>query len=276
MVVSLLIIAAVSGLFLIVTNPSVPLSPPQIGEITLPVLSRSIDIRFDRPSTLTEWHEHVFNKKSHYKIEADERGDTALHASSRDGFSVIFKIIDVPIRSRPILSWEWRAVKFPEGKKHQNLGAYGENDFAIRLCAVFGNNPFALNILQYVWDDHFPIGTYGKSPYSGNVRMLVVRSGASQSPTWALETRDLVKDYELAFGKPPSGNLRALSIISNSDDTHTESEAYVRRIWVEKLILETDAHQWRLNFFLRTKRLEQRLKSFLDHLNLHNIKLRRF
>ena len=261
--IALFILIGILWLFFALTN--LPTSPKEAEETISHGISQTIDIRFDRPQILNGWHEHVFNKKSQYKIESDERGDTALHASSRDAFSAIFKIINVPVRSHPILSWEWRAVKFPTGKKYQGLGAPDENDFAIRVCAVFAkNNPFATNIIQYVWDDHYPIGTHDKSPYSDNVRILVVRDGTPQFKTWVLESRDLIKDYELVFGKPPSGSFRAISIISNSDDTHTESEAYVRRIWIEKSVMETESHKWRRNFFLRTKRLEQRLKGFLD------------
>ena len=235
-------------------------------------MQQTIDIRFDQPQILNEWHEHVFNKKSQYKIESDEQGETALHASSHDTFSAIFKVIKVPVRLHPILSWEWRAVKFPTGKKYQGLGAPGENDFAIRVCAVFAkNNPFATKIVQYVWDDHYPVGTRDKSPYSDNVRMLVVHSGPQPSKTWALESRDLIKDYELVFGEPPSGNFRAISIVSNSDDTHTESEAYVRRIGIEKSVMETDTHKWKRHFFLRAKRLKHRLKGFLGRFSFDSL-----
>src|SRR5258706_14585178 len=123
----LLIFVATLGLFFILTNAPDSLSPPKVGETFLQSLSPSIDIRFDQPSTLSEWHEHVFNKKSHYKIEPDEAGDIALHASSRDAFSAIFKVINIPVRSKPILSWEWRGVKFPAGEKKKSLGAPHEN-----------------------------------------------------------------------------------------------------------------------------------------------------
>ena len=272
--IALFILAGILWLFFALTN--LPTSSKEAEEMASSGTSQTVDIRFDRPQSLNDWHEHVFNKKSRYKIEPDEQGETALHASSRDTFSFIFKIIKVPVRSHPILSWEWRAVKFPTGKKYQGLGAVGENDFAIRVCAVFAkNNPFATKIVQYVWDDHYPIGTHDKSPYSDNVRMLVVHSGPPQPKTWALESRDLIKDYELVFGEPPSGSLRAISIVSNSDDTHTESEAYVRRIWINKSVMEPGAHKWKRHFLLRTKRLEHRLKEFLDRFSFYGLLNRR-
>jgi len=267
--VSFLLMAVLFGLFLLYTNPPSSLPPSGTGEEVLGP-SRSLDIQFDKPSVLSEWHEHVFNKKSRYAIEPDGAGGAALHASSRDAYSALYKIINVPISSRPVLSWEWRAMRFPGGKKYKGLGTPGEDDFAIRVCAIFAkNNPFDTKILQYVWDDHYPIGTHDKSPYAGNVRIFVVRTGIPKTPGWTLETRDLAKDYELAFGGPPSGNLRAISIISNSDDTHTGSEAYLRRLWVDRTVVPPAAKRWwRLDLGQRTKRLEIRVKGLLGHLNI--------
>jgi len=74
-------------------------------------------------------------------------------------------------------------VEFPSGKKPSTLGPEGENDFALRLCAVFAsNNPFKKEIIQYVWDNRFPEGTRGVSPYDENVRRLVVQSGPPEPP----------------------------------------------------------------------------------------------
>ena len=193
------------------------------------------DIRFDHPSVLKDWKEYVFNKRSEYKVEPDPNGEMVLHAASHGGYSIIFKVVNIPLAARPILAWQWRAQKFPSNKKRQSLSAENENDFAIRICAIFAkNNPLVTDVVQYLWDDYFSVGTHASSPYSKNVQMLVVQSGShTSSKEWLSEKRDLVSDYKKLFEKTHYGNLRAIAIISNSDDTQTESEAYVKRIWIE-------------------------------------------
>lgn len=237
LLILLLLIAAGSGaVFLILCSLlSVILEPvPQENfPVSKPV--SVVDIRFDHPSVLRGWKEYAFNGKSQYKIEPDPAGETVLHASSRDTYSSLYKVVNVPLEAKPVLSWEWRADKFPANKKHEKFDARGENDFAVRVCAIFGrNNPLMTEIIQYIWDDYFPAGTHAPSPYSKNVRMLVVRSGApAAGGGWVSEKRDVVRDYEMLFGRRRYPNLRAVAVTTNSDDTHTEAGAYIKRIWIE-------------------------------------------
>ncbi len=192
-----------------------------------------VNVRFDDAAVLKDWKEYVFNGRSEYKVEADPNGEMVLHATSKAGHSVIFKVVNIPLEARPILAWQWRAQKFPSNKKHQSL--FDENDFSIRVCAVFArNNPLLTDIVQYVWDDYLPVGTRVASPYSKNVQMLILEKGRpNSSKEWLIEKRDLLNDYKKLFGKIHYRNLKAIAIISNSDDTKTESEAFIKRIWIE-------------------------------------------
>jgi hypothetical protein len=195
-----------------------------------------IDLRFDNPSALKGWREYSFNKKSIYKIGPDPKGQMVLHATSRDSYSSMFKFMSISLDEKPILRFEWRPDKFPTGKARKSFDASGENDFAIRVCAIFAStNPFVTDIIQYIWDDYYPVGTHAPSPYSKNVRMLVIESGRpAKGVEWASEKRDLDKDYETLFGKKRFRHLKAIAITTNADDTHTEAGAYIKRIWVDR------------------------------------------
>ncbi len=194
-----------------------------------------LHISFTEPASLKGWRAYTFNGKSNYEVEKDRSGQMALHASSKSAYSALFKIVNIPLSAQPQLSWEWRVVKFPSNKKSPDLGADGENDFALRICAIFGkNNPFNTDVIQYIWDDRFPEGTSAPSPYDKNVRMLVVHSGLPASPEgWVKETRDIAQDYEKLFGKKSFDHFRAVAIMANSDDTRTESDAWLKEIRVE-------------------------------------------
>lgn len=194
------------------------------------------DYKFDQKAALKGWRDYALTKKSHYEIGKTETGEVALKASSQNTSSAIFKVVNISIDEHPVMVWEWKVTKFPTGKTNRVFGESSESDYAARVTAVFGKqNPFNTQMIQYIWDDHFPVGTFANNSYSKNVKMLVVRSGPySPEMGWVKEERDLIKDYEMLFGKVPANNLRGISIMTDSDDTNTSTEAYVKRLTVGK------------------------------------------
>ena len=164
-----------------------------------------------------------------------EGGEHYLRATSHGGSSAIFKELNISPSEHPVLSWEWKAVKFPSHKKNKILADKPDNDYAARVYVVFGkHNPFTSDMIQYIWDDYFPEGAHTQSPYSERVKILVVKKGHSDPEgRWTPEKRDLVKDYEMLFSKPLQNNVRAVAIMSDSDNTRTESEAYFKRLSIQ-------------------------------------------
>ena len=75
--------------------------------------------------------------------------------------------------------------------------------------------------LNYVWGNVAPVGTQAESAYSDRVSLVVVRSGA-QRATWHRIERNIVEDYEAAFGKLPPA-VTGVGIMTDSDDTGTEA-----------------------------------------------------
>lgn len=197
--------------------------------------SAVLEMPFRDPSDLKGWRHVTFNGKSSYEILRDESGGTALRASSKDAYSALFKLTDIPVSVKPRLLWEWRVSKFPRHQPGAALEAEGENDFALRICVIFGkNNPFHTEVIQYLWDDRFAEETVTRSPYDANVRMVVVRSAVPPAPgAWVQESRDIEADYKRFFGKMGFERLRAVAVMANSDDTHSESEAWLRNLRIE-------------------------------------------
>lgn len=195
-----------------------------------------IRLEFNEATFFKDWNEHSFSGKSDYKIQLDENGEEYLHASSKAASSVLLRQVSVPMSERPFLTWEWKTAQFPLGKKNQRLGAKSDNDFAMRVYAIFGGGlPFNSEVIQYVWDEHFPEGTFAIGAFSGKSRVFVVQSGKAQTTSgWVSEKRDLALDYRELFGKPFKGNLAAIGIMSDSDNTGTQSEAFVRRLEIQK------------------------------------------
>ena len=190
-------------------------------------------LEFNEPTFFKDWNEHEFNGKSDYKIELDEGAEPFLHASSQATSSVLLRQVHVQSSERPFLTWEWKAKQFPSNKKSQKLGAKSDNDFSARVYAIFGGGlPFNSEVIQYVWDDHFPEGTFVSGPFSGKTKIFVIQNGKTSD--WVREKRDLAADYRELFGKPLKANLAVIGVMSDSDNTHTQSEAYFRRFEIQK------------------------------------------
>lgn len=185
------------------------------------------DLTFTEPLK-QHWKEHVFKNPSSYQAE-----DNVLHASSQASSSMLYREVNLDLSQRPILTWEWKAVQFPGNKKGKRLASKSDNDFSGRVYILFkGKNPLAAELIQYVWDDHFPEGTTDDSPFLKNVKILVVQSGPSNE--WVSEMRDVYADYRKLFGRRPPQSLTAVGVMSDSDNTKTQSEIYFRNLSIKK------------------------------------------
>lgn len=228
--------ASVSTLLAVCVARSFPLgsiTPPPAGQ------ALNLSVQFDSPHALEGWVEKSFRERTRYNIAAGPDGGKALHAESRKSSSGLFKPAGLSVSRRPVLSWEWRVETFPGNKKHDLLAAKDENDFAARIYVLFeGSLPGVPHAIQYVWDEHFKEGEHAESPYGKSAKVLVVESGPAGPQPWVREERDLVKDYELLFGKPPSRDLKAIGFMTDSDNTGTEARAYYRQISLKALAEE--------------------------------------
>ena len=57
------------------------------------------------------------------------------------------------------------------------------------------------------------------------MRKLVVSTGPAQVGRWVAHERDIVEDFQRVFGEAP-GRLRAVSVMSDTDNTQDEVTAY--------------------------------------------------
>ncbi len=83
--------------------------------------------------------------------------------------------------------------------------------------------PFAT--LMYVWDATSPVGTVIINPRSDRIRKIVVDSGPEHLRRWRDHRRDLVADYQLAFGEAP-GALTAVAFMTDSDNTGSQAHSW--------------------------------------------------
>ncbi len=110
----------------------------------------------------------------------------------------------------------------------EKLANRSEDDFAARVYVIFpGSTFFNTDVIEYIWDESIAEGTVGSSPYSDRVKLFVIRSGrpTEENGGWQIEKRSPYEDYVKLFGKKPKRAIGAVALMSDSDNTGTQSEA---------------------------------------------------
>ena len=188
---------------------------------------------FSDSSALKDWEEKVFKGRVVYGIE--KNGDLVyVKAKSDKSASALYCRINVDAKKRyPVITWKWKAKEFPVKKFEESLNKENEDDFAARFFVIFPAM-FITNykVLEYVWAEKLVVGTTGTSPYSKNIKLMVLRTGLDKSNEWFTEERDIVSDYIQMFGKPPEANIGAIAFMTNAEHTQTSAEALYDEIVV--------------------------------------------
>jgi hypothetical protein len=170
-------------------------------------------------------------------------GRTVLHSVSEGATSGLRCDVDIEPNDTPWLHWSWRVDSMD---LRATVAVDELDDSPTRLIVAFdGDNtllaprdrlfhemvemvtgyaaPFAT--LMYVWDGRAATGSIFQYPRTSRVRYLVVESGAANTGRWLGYSRNVVEDYRRVFGGDP-GRIRAVAVLSDSDDLKTHSEAW--------------------------------------------------
>ncbi len=181
---------------------------------------------FSEEDSLKEWEEKVFKGKVVYRIE-QAQDLSYVRASSEAAASALYYKIRIDAKTnRPLVTWKWRVEKFPAKKNSENLEVQDEDDFAARVYVIFPAG-FILNskVLEYVWTETIPVGTTGTSPYSKNIKLMVLASGPAEDGRWREEQRDILADYRKMFGASPERDMGMVGFMTNTEHTRTSAEA---------------------------------------------------
>jgi hypothetical protein len=181
---------------------------------------------FSEENALKEWEEKIFKNKVVYRIE--KASDLAfVRAKAEDAASALYYQIKMDAKNkRPVVSWKWHVEKFPAKKLPENLEKQDEDDFAARVYVIFPAFFFTNSkVLEYIWAEKLPMGTIGTSPYSENIKIFVLKSGAANPGEWFTENRDIIEDYRKAFGINPDYDIGALAFMTNTEHTGSSADA---------------------------------------------------
>jgi len=169
-------------------------------------------------------------------------GVVAIEATAKKSMAVLGRTLMVDLKKMPILCWQWR-IDAPVASA--DMTRKSGDDYAARVYLIFAVPPNQLSFgtrtklrlarsiyggqvpdaaLNYIWDNRHPVGTMQDNAYTDRARMLVLRSGAGQAGIWVQERRNVLADFQRAFGEI-SGELRGLAIASDTDNTDEDAHA---------------------------------------------------
>ena len=198
----------------------------------------------------------------HYKLPGKQEtqygfvrtdGRVALHASSSASASMFRTTMAVPAGALGNFHFSWKVASLIDGA---DIGVRDSDDAPARVVLAFDGDrsrfslreaamselaraitgeemPYAT--LMYVWCNQRPVGTVITHPRSSRVRAIVVESGTGRLGQWTTYQRDVLADFNRAFGEAP-GRLTGVALMTDSDNTHSQAQA-----WYGPLRFDTSA-----------------------------------
>lgn len=213
-------------------------------EIRIPVTEfRAADL--ERAAESGEgWLALGFPKRAETKYAFMEKdGQAAIEAVSKASASGLIYPIEIDPMEYPIIEWSWKVEgPVPGGNLRKKSG----DDYAARVYLTFDYDASRLSWLDrvkhavakgfaglevprrainYIWANQAEEGTIAPNPYTDWVCMIAVDTGEKGSGQWRSYSRDLVADYEAAFGEEP-GKVTGVAIMTDTDDTKSQARAY--------------------------------------------------
>lgn len=201
---------------------------------------------FSDMTTLTDgWEALEFpNIKQHsrYQLVMDD-GIQVVKADTAGSASGLIARMNLQPGESLTLKWRWKVSNvFAKGDARSKNG----DDYPARIYVAFEFQPASAgfferarrkavevmfgeslpgNAINYIWASQLPLGEWVNNPYTDRTRMLAVNTGTQQTGEWVSIERDIVADYQAAFGEPPPA-IVGVAIMSDSDNTGERASAW--------------------------------------------------
>lgn len=205
-------------------NPRLPLLFALLGSLAAaPALAGSAVVRFV-PGELNGWQVKSFQGETTYTPGRID-GRSGLHAEAKGTASGLFREQRIDLTQTPVIAWDWRVDALPQNGPDERSKA--GDDFAARVYVVISGGVafWKTRTLVYVWAAREPAGAHWDNPFTGNAKMLVLRSGPKDLRHWQHETRNLAADLRTAFGEDIPA-VDAVAIMTDMDNSGRAAEAW--------------------------------------------------
>lgn len=229
--------------------------PPVVGWLCLLLLA--IDLHadqwvvgnFSNPNPDTDLPEHweplIFagiDRHTRYALIQDN-GRTVIQAHSDNAASGLVRYLRVDPTRFAWMQWDWKIDRVIAGG---DVTRKEGDDYAARIYVAFAFEPDKAGwwqrvrnrsariltgrevpgtTLNYIWATRAPQETIVPNPFAPETMMIVLRSGNAAGGLWVTEKRNLLEDYERAFGRTPP-EIIGIGLMTDTDNTGEEATAY--------------------------------------------------
>lgn len=181
-------------------------------------------------------------KKTHYELVSKDN-TTVLYARADSASSGLMHKVDVDPQQNEWLHWSWKItslVRSADNTKRATedspvrviLGFDGDKDsmpftdqILFETARVMTGYDFPYATLMYIWENNKPTGTVIGSTYTSRIKMMVAENGSGGIGEWRTFARNIVEDFEKAFGEKP-GRLIGVGVLTDTDNTGESAEAW--------------------------------------------------
>jgi len=181
-------------------------------------------------------------KQTQYQLVTDD-GKTVLHAHAMASSSAMMHKVSLDPTKRPWISWQWKIAELLKSADNTRratedspvriiLGFDGDKEalpftdqILFETAKLVTGHDFPYATLMYIWENYLPIGTVISSTHSGRIKMMVAASGPHGIGQWQQFSRNIVDDYEKAFGEKP-GRLIGVGVLTDTDNTGETVDAW--------------------------------------------------
>jgi hypothetical protein len=198
--------------------------------------------RLDPRGPWATWIFHATKKPTRFSSVSVD-GVRVVEALSEQSISGLRHRVDVDPGERPILEWRWRVDRVLDTADMRDR--HGD-DSPVRVVLAFDGDVASLPIgeqmffervkllggqdmpyatLMYVWCNRIEAESVTPSTFTSRVQKIVVESGAQGVGQWRSYRRDIVADYERAYGRKP-GRLIAVGVMSDTDNTRLSARGW--------------------------------------------------
>lgn len=178
-----------------------------------------------------------------YAVVRGDDGRQVLHARANASATGLRCTVRIDPLAQPLLDFSWRVPRVPQ---QATVDRPERDDSPARVIVAFDGDmarlplrdrllfdqvelftgqklPYAM--LMYTWCASLPTDTLVANHRTQRIQYLTVESGALHVGRWRHYRRDVVADYQRAFGEPP-GNIISLGVLTDSDALKLDLEAW--------------------------------------------------
>ena len=190
----------------------------------------------DRDGVPQGWKLKEKTGDAEFKILREDGETIAYFKSIAASFS-LERTLSIDPKRYPYISWKWKVLRLPLGG---DVRLKSKNDQAAQILIVFKGR----KAISYIWDTVAPEGSISDEsigwPINVKIKIITVKSGASDLNKWVSFKRNIVEDYKRLYHENPL-LIEGVRVQINSQHTGTVAETLFGKI----ILLSDPTSGWR-------------------------------